>query len=71
MNTASDHIVAGIGLAQAMSLATSALPDAPIVPDVPRGSIITRARRAIAAARQFVSRPTLSPSKEPTIAQSS
>lgn len=57
MNNAPDHAVAGIGLDHIMSLATSALPDAPVVPDIPRDSLVTRARRAIAFAGRVINRP--------------
>lgn len=58
MSHISDYASASIALDATSSLARSALPDAPIVPDEPRASLVDRARRAIAAGRRLVYRPT-------------
>lgn len=57
LNNAIDHAVSSIGLTQMLTLAHSALPDAPVVPDIPRDSLANRARRAIDTTRRFVGRP--------------
>lgn len=57
MSTATDFTVASIGLKSALSLSRSALPDAPVVPDTPRTSLIERARLTVVAASRLISRP--------------
>lgn len=58
MINAADHAIAATGLTDViMSQARSALPDAPVVADTPRTSLIARARRAVAATRGYFSRP--------------
>ncbi len=69
MSNLSDHIILNSGVRQTLSLAHSALPDAPVVPDTPRVSLIDRARLAIVAASRFVSRPAPDVAKDPAVAQ--
>lgn len=69
MSTVTDHAVAAIGLKSTLSLSHSALPDAPVVPDTPRTSLIDRARLTVVAASRLISRPVPTPSQEPVMTQ--
>jgi hypothetical protein len=69
LSNLSDHILLNNGVRRTLSLAHSALPDAPVVPDTPRASLIDRARLTIVAASRFVSRPAPALPAEPATGQ--
>lgn len=69
MSTLADHTASAFGLRSTLTLAHSALPDAPVVPDTPRTSLFDRARLIVVAASRRVSRPAPDVAKDPAMAQ--